>query len=118
MCAICPSIFFSAHVPNFFLTVDMNSVTGKESSQTSMFEHWDECLKAGRGKLNCERRRRTTWDNYSDHVSHPDPTVEVGGRWEANPNARLFKPCEMRPFVKRGRLRAIGVRVFELCGAT
>jgi hypothetical protein len=32
--------------------IDRNSDTGKRSSQTSMCEHCDECLTAGRSKLN------------------------------------------------------------------
>jgi hypothetical protein len=36
------------------------------------------------------------------------------GRWESNPCGRRFKAYEMRRFVMHRRLRAIGVRIFEL----
>jgi hypothetical protein len=36
------------------------------------------------------------------------------GRWESNPSGQVFKAYEMRHFVKRRRLHAIGVRIFTL----
>ena len=39
------------------------------------------------------------------------------GRWESNPNGGPFKAYKMQGFVKRGGLRAIGVRIFALQGA-
>jgi hypothetical protein len=50
-------------------------------------------------------------------ASFTECRVRAGsGRWEANPNGGRFKVYKMQGFVKRGGLRAIGVRIFALQG--
>jgi len=74
----------------------MHSIKGTVAAESRLWELGDKLSRL-------LGQRRDTPDNE-----------KWSGRWESNPNGRLFKAYKIRRFVIQRSLRAIGVRIFAL----